>query len=680
MKKICLHNRIHKLRIIALIVTISFLFQFKTINEFPQYIHNWAQTDRYALAIGFVENGSNFFLPQTNIFNNQFPGDFDVARNTTVTSVDFPIHDYLVSLLMRLAKTTNPWCFKIYTLLYSFLGLFYLYNLSGLFTESFSKKIVIVLFALSSPIYLYYQAGFLPTIPSISNAIIGFFFYFNYLKYDLKKDFILSIVFLTIATLARLPFAIVLVAVICFNGYYMFKNKKINWFQIFPVFVAVLFIGAYYLYNIYLRANYGSLFLNHLIPATNFIEFKDCLNIAYTNWSLHYFTKIHYWYLVLLMLVVVISLMAKKSKLNTLQIKLVVLLAILFLGVVFYYILMAIQFNNHDYYFLDTFYLPVVLLFMLLITSLPVLSNLIMNKILSVCLLLVFVPIFMLSNQMQMERRQLPFEQKGITTPDNFKEASIFLDSLHIPLASKILVISPDSPNSAFVLMKRKGYVIMVTDSVKINQGLNWDFDFVVVENTKLITEVLNDYPLFINKVTKLASNNKITIYVKKQKASFINLESFLDLNLKNRYFHQLVNFDTLAPNCSNIDSLSSFCFSGKRAGFVFENTEWGFAHKIINNKNLQINHSTILVKTIFNLTTVPNECLLCVSIKNNGNDLLFLAENFGKKLKTNCWAKQEFVFLIPKLPAGNNEVTTFIWNTGKNKLFYDNFEIAVYQ
>jgi hypothetical protein len=128
------------------------------------------------------------------------------------------------------------------------------------------------------------------------------------------------------------------------------------------------------------------------------------------------------------------------------------------------------------------------------------------------------------------------------------------------------------------------------------------------------------------------------------------------------------------------MDSLSSFSFSGKRAGFVFENTEWGFAHKIINSKNLEFNHSTLLVKTMFNLTTVPNECLLCVSIKNNGNDLLFLAEDFGKKLKPNCWTQQEFVFLIPKLPAGNNEVTTFIWNTGKNKLFYDNFEIAVYQ
>ena len=121
-------------------------FQFQKINEFPQYKHCWAQCDRYALALGFINNGGDFFHPETFIYNNQFPtGDFNTIRNTTITSVDFPIHDYCVSLLMRIFHTFDPWCFRLYILIYSVIGLFFLYRLISFFTNSVVKPIFIIL-------------------------------------------------------------------------------------------------------------------------------------------------------------------------------------------------------------------------------------------------------------------------------------------------------------------------------------------------------------------------------------------------------------------------------------------------------------------------------------------------------------------------------------------------------
>ena len=107
------------------IIALGIGIQFKYLNEFPAFIHAWAQDDRYALAIGFLDNGFDLFHPETMIYNKQFPGDWQVAYDTTITAVDFPIHEYIVALLMKLFGTTSPWVFRLWTMISSFIGLFF---------------------------------------------------------------------------------------------------------------------------------------------------------------------------------------------------------------------------------------------------------------------------------------------------------------------------------------------------------------------------------------------------------------------------------------------------------------------------------------------------------------------------------------------------------------------------
>jgi len=63
-------KKIEIIGILILIIGFGFLFQFEYLNEFPSYIHAWAQSDRYALSLGFIENGFDFFKPQTYISTN----------------------------------------------------------------------------------------------------------------------------------------------------------------------------------------------------------------------------------------------------------------------------------------------------------------------------------------------------------------------------------------------------------------------------------------------------------------------------------------------------------------------------------------------------------------------------------------------------------------------------------
>ena len=60
---------------IIVIVALGLALNIKYINEFPSYIHAWAQSDRYALAIGFTDNGLNFFKPESLIYSHQFPNN-----------------------------------------------------------------------------------------------------------------------------------------------------------------------------------------------------------------------------------------------------------------------------------------------------------------------------------------------------------------------------------------------------------------------------------------------------------------------------------------------------------------------------------------------------------------------------------------------------------------------------
>lgn len=85
--------------ILIVIIALGFIFQHKYLNEFPSHIHAWAQSDRYALSLGFLDNGLDFFRPQTFVYNHQFPHNWKVPSEKTITAVDFPLHDYIPALL-----------------------------------------------------------------------------------------------------------------------------------------------------------------------------------------------------------------------------------------------------------------------------------------------------------------------------------------------------------------------------------------------------------------------------------------------------------------------------------------------------------------------------------------------------------------------------------------------------
>ncbi|MFH1321045.1 MAG: hypothetical protein ABII90_10385 [Bacteroidota bacterium] len=97
----------------AILGILSISFYKDTINLFPSYIHAWTQSDRYALALGFIDNGFDFFHPCS----------YNLKTVNGITSVDFPIHEYIIAVIMKITGSTAPLIFRIYILLYGLTGL-----------------------------------------------------------------------------------------------------------------------------------------------------------------------------------------------------------------------------------------------------------------------------------------------------------------------------------------------------------------------------------------------------------------------------------------------------------------------------------------------------------------------------------------------------------------------------
>jgi len=464
-----MNQKYNHLLAVIIIVLLGFVFHKNYINEFPSHIHAWAQSDRYALALGFVNNDLDFFKPETFVLNHQFPDNWMLPSEESITAVDFPVHDYMPAIIMKLANNSSPWIFRIYILLYSFLGLFFLFRLSLIISGNAGRSLAVLVFAASSPVFVYYQSGFLPSIPSLSNAIIGLYFYLKFIKDDRNKNFTLAIVFLSLATLSRTTFAIPLIAILTLEFLTILKRRSGLRPKLVPVLASLITILFFYFYNGFLRKEYGSIFLNHLMPPHDIQEVFEIVKLIKERWLFQYFSKIHYLLLFVSILSSAAVLALKKVRLNDDIKKTLLLIAVILLGCFAFTLLMLRQFPDHDYYFLDTFFLPAILIFTVALAIIPSSDRKIIKIIVNLAIILLSIPLILHARNSQDQRRQTGYWDRTAATIESFQSSAALLDSHNISRDSRILVIGTTAPNIPFILMQRKGYALMTTEKETIN-------------------------------------------------------------------------------------------------------------------------------------------------------------------------------------------------------------------
>lgn len=499
---------------VVIFVTLSVYLYLGHYNKPPISTHAWAQSDRLAICYGFLDNGFNLFKPETYCLNVQYPSKKAITKPRGITQVDFPINEYIIAALMKTANNFTPSVFRLYTLLYSLFGLYFLFLLFYSQKNSFFACLTISLFAFSSPVYSYYQIGLIPSIPAIANIFIACYFFFNYLQLKSNKYLICSVLFFTLATLTRLPLGIYFISAFLFLMLNWFRSKKINLIPLFTFLIGFLIVIIYFIYNTKLKNEYGSVFLTQVLPPKNQNEFLIVWDAITSYRYKQYFSELHYYVLILLLVTGLILVIKKLIQLNSFQYQLLTYILISLSGATLYSLLMFKQFKDHDYYFLDSFFIVFVLLLGFIVSM--IISY---GKIKTILIYgLLIISIFLIANT-----HRFLNEHFSIMPWDNISKSIVeiigsdkLLDSLKIKKEATLFILDNNNvSNVQLIHFKRKGFSFPFAewDGTAREKITNTDYTITI---NKLFTKQLDsNYRVTLNHLDTFFVNKKLTIYKK---------------------------------------------------------------------------------------------------------------------------------------------------------------------
>lgn len=647
--------------LLLILCLLSFYFYSDTITLFPSFIHAWTQSDRYALGLAFLDNGMNLFKPQT----------FNLMTREGVTGVDLPWHEYIIAWIMKISGNQEPVVFRTYTLLYSFAGYFFLYRLTQLFGSSPIRGFIITVFTFTLPVLVYYQAGFVPSAPALSTAFIAFYFYFRYQKHDRLSDFYLSLLFFTAAALYRSPYNIFLFATLLQQGLKALQHKKLFLKEAAGYAAAYGLIICWHFYKVYLNMEYGSMFLTTLMPAKDLGEFLSLLERIKQNWQWSYFTAYHYILLLLSTVALLIFLIRRKSY-SRLRVVLSQQVILTLAGAGCYFLLMMRQFPDHDYYIIDSFYPGMVLLLLLGLTTIP-LHKLWQKWVMGLLAVGLLSAAAYESKKIQQERYTFHFWDRGEITRQNFQDADLFLDSLGIPSSARILVLDAYSTNAPLILMNRRGYTVQNTTRENLQKSLENDFDYIVIQDVFLPSDVIRNYPALINHLKRIGGNGRISVFQYSPEPLQQELNDLLDIPESAKIFPLGFENDSIYNHWEFDIPVIDTAFAGEHAGFMKSENLFGPTFVLENQRP-----RNVLFRAHFMHATPSVNFEVVVNISHKGEQLFY--RSFPVHLqKQRQWQEYYCLFTLPADLPENIQLKCNLYNPGGAQVYMDDLSVTLY-
>lgn len=521
-------------------------FHHSDITNFPVRPHTWAQSDQFALTLGFKRNGLHFFRPETYVLNKQFPHGFLRPDTTSVTAVDFPIHNFIPAIFMRLFDSDHPAWFRLYSFLLSVLGLWYLYKLALLLSGDPWKAAIVFGLSATVPVFLLFQVSLMPSSQSLALVVMGMYYYFTYLQRGKRTPFFLSILLLTVAALTRKTLLGVLLCIWLYEiAGNVFKNRSVQFQHTVILLFFALFIG-YQLYFQQLYNRHGSMFLSYFLMPQNWEEAKRLLSVIFTKWPATFGSAVHYIALLGALIIALYRLPEILRSDDRIARAASFFTTCMFVGYAFFFVIMMKQWEHHDYYHLDTFYLPSFLLLSLgarfvprrwLIPSRRMIWGILVSLVLGYAL---FHAHKIQSERLRTEGRGDPYRMHLY-----YQNTAHLLDSLGVPADACILVLDAYAPNLPFIHMKRKGYAILTTSSKHLSTALGWDYDLISIPDSTIISDVYPNLPSISRHLTPFATNGKVSFYRVKADRGRSTLLDLLGIDSSQVIVEDSIAFDT---------------------------------------------------------------------------------------------------------------------------------------
>jgi len=644
--------------LMAVILGLGAMYLFQdTMDKYPSYVHAWTQSDRIAIAQNFQENGFDFFHPTT----------YNLLTKEGVTQVDFPVHDYLVAVISYLTNNSVVFVFHWYNLLYSLLGLFFLFQILLLFTNSPLRSIMGTTFIFTLPFFVYYQNGFLPSTASFANLFIGLFFVFNS-AYS-KKGYVTGVLFITLAALARAPFFIFLFALFLNELVQGFRYKKFRASRIIQILIGIALFAGYSIYNRYLGERYGSMFLNETLHFTSFSNFISVVSGAADRWGSQLLSPFH---AILVFALIVSSIVQCKNlyHCNRQQKELLSYLLISFAGVVLFFLVFGRQFTDHDYYYIDSF-LP---LFTLWITFMLATISIARRwySFVGACCVLFFFYFFSYAKDIQILRYTPSFDDRVEYAYTVYQGATEDLKDWGVHQQDTLYVIAANSTNIPFTVWGNKGYANLKTRASILGPELDSSFTYALMVDSFFYQFVYKDYPQIINRLEKVNGNGVLSMYKKSNSSS------------PSLFFDEL-HYET-RTNFENREDLPASA------------TEWLTIWQLdsLHGKSLTIKAKNLYALTVRDTLKVklkdkPLRVQLLGDYFQNDTSrvqVIFRIGNYygthytvSELKKISEWQNHQFQYVVDpsKFKVGDSWEIYF-WNPDKTELSVDNLNLIIFQ
>ena len=215
------NQQVMRLIVLLVLVVPQMLFIFMGINR----MHVWRQADTASVARNFYKESPNIFKPRIDTRSDK----------TGITAMEFPLYQYVVSIVFRLFDSDREQWGIMVSLFASVLAFFALRRIFPYIDEKY------LLFAYySCPMVFAWSHKFMPEFFGLALSLWGFVFYHE------RKNFIFANILLLLGALVR-PFFIFFF--IPFVWDFMVKlatKRKICWKLLFMGLASLTIFSAWY--------------------------------------------------------------------------------------------------------------------------------------------------------------------------------------------------------------------------------------------------------------------------------------------------------------------------------------------------------------------------------------------------------------------------------------------------
>ncbi|MDB5283194.1 MAG: hypothetical protein JWO06_2269 [Bacteroidota bacterium] len=417
----------------------------------PQGIHQWRQCDGASFARNYYYDSMNFFEPKINgIFGNngKMVGEFPIIYYTAACLYKvFGFHEFLLRLI---------------SLILFFIGLFYLYRTILFLLKDEFYSLICALLLFTSPVIIFYANNFLPDVPALSLAFIGYYYFLNYVKTCKPINLVWAALIFSLAGVLKITALIGFVAIIgVFVLSILFRRKNADenawWknfkhllpFFLFPFLISLVWILYSKHYNAVNRTGYFLLTIRPLWEMSS-DAIRDVLAQYRWNWSRQYFYS--EFIKVIPFLVILIYLIPKRS--FTMLAWFTMFLA----GAALYVILFFAQFGVHDYYIICILLLPVAICVMLLYRINEWKPQWYSSPILRLTVLIFFGVCVYHGQYRTHERLNAPEDELQFF---NMMDIEPYLNKIGVDINSRVISMGDPTSGVSLYLMNRKGWAQM---------------------------------------------------------------------------------------------------------------------------------------------------------------------------------------------------------------------------